>query len=98
MYDVGQNLAGWAEIVVKAPAGTAVEVFYSEKLGADGRASTDGNNLVLGQLQTDVYVAKGAGEERWPAALHVQGLPVRAAQRARWAAAARGRRARPWPR
>jgi alpha-L-rhamnosidase len=65
VYDVGQNLAGWAEIVVEAPAGTAVEVFYSEKLAADGRASTDGNNLVLGQLQTDVYVAKGAGEERW---------------------------------
>ena len=56
---------GWAEIGVQAPAGTAVEVFYSEKLGADGRASTDGNDLVLGQLQTDYYVAKGAGEERW---------------------------------
>jgi alpha-L-rhamnosidase len=65
VYDVGQNLAGWAELAVTAPAGTAIEVFYSEKLGADGRASTDGNNLVLGQLQTDVYVAKGAGEERW---------------------------------
>ncbi|MET0555714.1 MAG: family 78 glycoside hydrolase catalytic domain [Vicinamibacteria bacterium] len=65
VYDVGQNLAGWAEIAVTAPAGTAVEVFYSEKLGSDGRASTDGNNLVLGQLQTDVYVAKGTGEERW---------------------------------
>jgi alpha-L-rhamnosidase len=65
VYDVRQNLAGWAEIVVDAPAGTPVEVFYSEKLGPDGRASTDGNMLVLGQLQTDLYVAKGAGEERW---------------------------------
>ena len=65
VYDTGQNLAGWAEIAVTAPAGTAVEVFYSEKLGPDGRASTDGNALVLGQLQTDVYVARGAGEERW---------------------------------
>jgi alpha-L-rhamnosidase len=65
VYDVGQNLAGWAEIALTAPAGTAIEVFYSEKLGPDGRASTDGNDLVLGQLQTDVYVAKGTGEERW---------------------------------
>jgi alpha-L-rhamnosidase len=65
VYDVGRNLAGWVEIVVKAPAGTAVEVFYSEKLGPDGRASTDGNNLVLGQLQTDVYVARGATQELW---------------------------------
>ena len=50
---------------MSAPAGTAVEVFYSEKLGADGRASTDGNDLVFGQLQTDYYVAKGTGDERW---------------------------------
>jgi alpha-L-rhamnosidase len=65
VYDVGLNLSGWAEVVVTAPAGTAVEIFYSEKLAGDGRASTDGNNLVLGQLQTDLYVAKGGGEERF---------------------------------
>jgi alpha-L-rhamnosidase len=65
VYDIGQNLTGWAEIRVKAPAGTAVEVFYSEKIGADGKASTAGNDLVFGQLQTDYYVAKGDGEERW---------------------------------
>ena len=65
VYDIGQNLTGWAEIRVSAPAGTAVEVFYSEKLDAAGRASTVGNDLVFGQLQTDYYVAKGAGEERF---------------------------------
>jgi alpha-L-rhamnosidase len=65
VYDVGQNLTGWAEIRVKAPAGTAIEIFYSEKVGADGRASTVGNDLVFGQLQTDYYVANGNGEERW---------------------------------
>jgi alpha-L-rhamnosidase len=65
VYDIGQNLTGWAEIKVNAPAGSAVEIFYSEKLGKDGRASTDGNSLVFGQLQTDYYVAKGKGEEVW---------------------------------
>ncbi len=65
VYDIGQNLTGWAEIRVKAPAGTAIEVFYSEKLGDDGKASTAGNDLVFGQLQTDYYVASGKGEERW---------------------------------
>jgi alpha-L-rhamnosidase len=65
VYDVGQNLTGWAEIRVSAPAGTPIEVFYSEKLGDDGRASTVGNDLVFGQLQTDYYVAKGAGDERF---------------------------------
>lgn len=65
VYDTGQNLTGWAEVKVKAPAGRAVEIFYSEKLDADGRASTAGNDLVFGQLQTDYYVAKGEGEEVW---------------------------------
>jgi len=65
VYDVGQNLTGWAELHVRAPRGTAVELFYSEKVDADGRASTNGNGLVLGQLQTDDYVAKGDGEEVW---------------------------------
>ncbi|HEY6552896.1 MAG TPA: family 78 glycoside hydrolase catalytic domain, partial [Vicinamibacteria bacterium] len=65
VYDIGQNLTGWAEIRVNAPAGTAVEVFYSEKLGEDGKASGVGNDLVFGQLQTDYYVAKGGGDERW---------------------------------
>jgi alpha-L-rhamnosidase len=65
VYDIGQNLTGWAEVRVKAPAGTAIEIFYSEKLGADGHASTAGNDLVFGQLQTDYYVARGAGVEVW---------------------------------
>ena len=65
VYDVGQNLTGWAQIKVNAPAGTAIEIFYSEKLGADGKASIDGNFLVLGQLQTDYYIAKGVRDEVW---------------------------------
>ena len=65
VYDVGQNLTGWAELELRAPAGTAVEVFYSEKLDEDGRASTKGNDLVHGQLQTDYYVAAGTGDEKW---------------------------------
>jgi alpha-L-rhamnosidase len=65
VYDTGQNLTGWATIRVKAPAGTAIEIFYSEKLDADGRASTIGNDLVFGQLQTDYYIAKGTGDEVW---------------------------------
>lgn len=65
VYDVGQNLTGWAEVKVNAPPGSAVEIFYSEKLGADGRASTAGNDLVFGQLQTDYYVARGRGVEVW---------------------------------
>ena len=65
VYDVGQNLAGWATIRVRARAGTPIEIFYGEKLAADGRASTEGNALVAGQLQTDYFVARGGREETW---------------------------------
>lgn len=66
VHDTGQNLAGWARIRVRAPAGTAIEIFYSEKLRPDGRASDDtGFALVGGRLQTDYYIAAGRGEEDW---------------------------------
>jgi alpha-L-rhamnosidase len=66
VYDIGQNLAGWARIRVNAPAGTPIEVFYTEKLDSLGRASNDtGYALVGGQLQTDYYIARGSGDEPW---------------------------------
>ena len=65
VYDIGQNLTGWATIIVDAPAGTPIQIFYSEKLDSTGRASIVGNDLVFGQLQTDFYVAKGGGNETW---------------------------------
>jgi len=37
VYDIGQNLSGWARIRVDAPAGTPIELFYSEKLDSLGR-------------------------------------------------------------
>jgi alpha-L-rhamnosidase len=74
VYDVGQNLTGWAELKVRAAAGTAVEVFYSEKLDKHGRASAEGNFLVYGQLQTDDYVARGAGDEVWTPVFSYKGF------------------------
>ena len=65
VYHVGQNLTGWATVRVKAPAGTPIEIFYTEKLDEEGRGSTAGNDLVFGQLQTDYYIARGGGEEVW---------------------------------
>jgi alpha-L-rhamnosidase len=74
LYDVGQNLTGWAAIEVDAPAGTAIEIFYSEKLGADGAATTEGNSLVYGQLQTDYFIARGGGRETWPPRFSYKGF------------------------
>jgi alpha-L-rhamnosidase len=65
VYDVGQNLSGWATLRVRAPRGTPVEVFYGERLDKGGVPTTEGNALVGGQLQTDYYVARGGGDERF---------------------------------
>jgi len=60
VYDVGQNLTGWARVRVRAPAGTAIQIQYGEQLTAGGRVTDNGNNfLVGGQLQTDFYIARG---------------------------------------
>ena len=70
VYNVGQNLTGWARLRVNAPAGTAIEAYYGEQVNAAGRV-TDRNviagsfALVGGQLQTDYYIAKGSGDEPW---------------------------------
>lgn len=74
VYDVGQNLTGWARLRINAPAGTVIEAYYGEQLNAAGRvtdrnvlagAPPTGFALVGGQLQTDYYVAKGGGDEVW---------------------------------
>jgi alpha-L-rhamnosidase len=74
VYDVGQNLTGWAEIKVNAPAGQPIEIFYSEKLDSSGRASAEGNFLVFGQLQTDYYIAKGHANEIWRSRFSYKGF------------------------
>jgi alpha-L-rhamnosidase len=65
VYDIGQNLSGWATVSIDAPEETAIEIFYSEKLDSDGKASTEGNALVSSQLQTDYYISDGSGEVEW---------------------------------
>jgi alpha-L-rhamnosidase len=64
LVDVGQMLTGWAKVAVDAPEGTAIELYYGEKL-AGGVAVSNTNGLVAGQLQTDYYVARGTGHEVW---------------------------------
>jgi alpha-L-rhamnosidase len=66
VYDTGQQRAGWATIAVHgAPAGTPIQVRYGEKLGADGLVSISGY-APAGQIQTDLYIAGGAGTATKP--------------------------------
>ena len=69
VVDVGQNLAGMAELRVKGPAGTRVQMRYGERLFPDGTLDTrdmEQHVKKLGQEQqhqTDTYLLKGGGRE-----------------------------------
>jgi alpha-L-rhamnosidase len=62
VYDVGQNLAGWAELRVKGEPGTRVTLRFAESLYPDGTVNQE--NLMKAAA-TDVYVLKGGEEEKW---------------------------------
>ena len=62
VFDMGQNMAGYARLRVKAPAGQKIQLRFSEVLNADGTLYTDNYR---GAQATDVYFAKGAGTETW---------------------------------
>ncbi len=67
VYDLGQNIAGWARIRVSGPAGAKVSLRYGERLNADGTLDQGevGKYIHQGPVQTDTYVLKGGGVEEW---------------------------------
>ncbi len=63
VFDLGQNMVGWARIKVKAEAGTVVRVRFAEMLNPDGTIYT--TNL-RGAKATDYYTCRGGGNvETW---------------------------------
>jgi len=62
LYDLGQNMVGWARLKVRAAAGQEVTLKFAEMLGSDGQIYTA--NL-RGAAATARYVAKGSGTETW---------------------------------
>ena len=67
VFDMGQNIAGWAQLRVSGPAGTEVVMRYGERLNDDGTLDqTDiGRFVKQGPFQTDTYILKGRGIEIW---------------------------------
>ena len=60
VFDIGQNLAGYARLRVNGPRGTRVQMRFAEILNPDGTVYT--KNLRSAKA-TDVYVLKGRGTE-----------------------------------
>jgi alpha-L-rhamnosidase len=71
VFDMGQNCAGFAELRVRGPAGAKVVMKYSERLGKNGlieRAEIQQHVPRMDtnqQFQTDTYILKGKGLEKW---------------------------------
>ncbi len=67
VYDLGQNISGWAQIRVFTQPGHEIIIKYAEKIHQDG--SLDASNISRlitgGEFQTDKYVTKGGGPEVW---------------------------------
>jgi alpha-L-rhamnosidase len=60
VFDLGQNIVGWARLAVAGTAGTTVRMRFAEMLEPDGTLHTA--NLRLAR-QEDVYVLRGGGPE-----------------------------------
>ncbi len=67
VYDLGQNIAGWARLSVEGPEGTEVTLRYSERLRYDGTLDRMeiSKFLFAGPFQQDTYILKGQGRETW---------------------------------
>ncbi|MGH7581721.1 MAG: family 78 glycoside hydrolase catalytic domain [Gemmatimonadales bacterium] len=60
VFDLGQNIAGWARLHVRGPAGAHVRLRFAEILGADSNISQI--NLRTAKA-TDVYILRGGQPE-----------------------------------
>jgi alpha-L-rhamnosidase len=60
IFDMGQNMVGWARLKVSGAAGTRVKLRFAERLNPDGSIYTE--NLRNADA-SDTYVLRGGGEE-----------------------------------
>ncbi|MDD8015853.1 MAG: family 78 glycoside hydrolase catalytic domain [Acidobacteriota bacterium] len=62
VFDMGQNISGWAELRAKGPRGTDIRLRFAEMLYDDGMINPE--NL-RGARCEDHYILSGEGEEVW---------------------------------
>lgn len=62
VFDLGQNISGWAQLRVRGPRGTEVRLRLAELLYENGMINQE--NL-RGARAEDHYILKGEGEEIW---------------------------------
>lgn len=67
LYDLGENVTGWAALSAAGSAGSRITLRYAEKLGVDGDIDQSNIDKYIksGAFQTDTYILKGHGVETW---------------------------------
>ena len=67
VFDMGQNMAGWARLKVDGPRGAEVVMKYGERLHENGTLDQESIARFLkeGEFQTDRYILDGDGVETW---------------------------------
>ena len=60
VYDMGQNISGWAELRVRGPRGTAVRMRFAELTYDDGMINRDN---IRDAKAADTYILRGEGDE-----------------------------------
>ncbi|WP_200269239.1 glycoside hydrolase family 78 protein [Luteolibacter pohnpeiensis] len=71
IFDMGQNFAGHVNLTVSGPAGTSIKMRYAELLHGDGTLDNDDMSKHVRRggadqaFQTDTYILKGEGTEKW---------------------------------
>lgn len=60
VYDMGQNMSGWARLRVAGPRGTQVKMRFAEVLYDDGMINRDN---IREAKSRDIYILKGEGTE-----------------------------------
>jgi len=67
VYDIGQNISGWAKIKTSGNVGTEITLKYAEKLNDDGSIDNEHINKFTkdDMAHCDKYILKGNGIEEW---------------------------------
>ena len=66
VYDIGQNISGWARIKATGERGTEITLRYSERLHDDGSIAPEFLNTIVGSdTHFDKYIMSGRGVEEW---------------------------------
>ncbi|MDP4184008.1 MAG: family 78 glycoside hydrolase catalytic domain [Bacteroidota bacterium] len=65
LFDLGQNISGWARIRVKGKPGQMIRLSYSERINDNRLDKSMGEFVWTGWYQEDRYVLKGKEMEEW---------------------------------